>query len=118
MRIVSKIAAIAMMLLSSTSIAAANDVATLVKFANEGDKTFQALILGSARALEAVNAVLENEGQKRFFCTPDKLIMTGEQYIRILTDYVDNNPKAGTTTVNALGFVMIIAMKNVFPCDG
>lgn len=113
-----RIAAAVAMMATTVSIANANDIATLVKFANDDDKTFQALILGAARSLEAVNILLDQEGQRKFFCTPDNLIVTGDQYMRILTEYVDKNPKIGTTTVNGLGYVMIIAMKNVFPCEG
>jgi len=80
------------------------------------NKEFAALIIGGGRALESVNIYLDMAKSPMLFCVPKNLAITGDQYIRILSAFIEKNPKVGNLDLNSLGFGLILAMIDVFPC--
>ena len=61
-----------------------------------GDQVALVVIYGYATAYSWSNVKLEAEGQKPFYCPPDKLALTPEQTSSIFRRHLQAHPKDGT----------------------
>lgn len=111
------IAVCAALPMTAVSFAREATVADLVRFTETGHADFKASVLGGGRALEAANLLLEIQNKPSLFCQPRKLVITGDQWERILSAYVEENPKDGQMAIGNFGWVLLQAAIAAFPCD-
>ncbi len=90
-------------------------VATLLRDAKKGSEA-ETLVIGAASGLEAGNYRLMALGRPALFCPPKGLTITGDQWMRILRDFVKENSKAGEQEGKFFAIVMAEAIARVFPC--
>lgn len=54
------------------------------------------------------------EGQKAFYCPPQKLAMTPDQIVSVMRNYVIKNPDDGDLPA---GLALLNAIQETFPCE-
>jgi hypothetical protein len=91
-------------------------VKDVVRFAAMGDKEFLNLVVGVGRGVEGANVMsgLKDQGAA-LYCQPN-IAITGDQYVRIIENYVEGHPKQGSLNPSMIGVVMTLALKDAFPC--
>lgn len=82
-----------------------------------GDQQFLSIVTGAGRGLEGVNIDASLRNQPPIFCQPDKLAVTGGQYWRMLERFVEDNPKFADVDINLVGYALLRAMVDTFPCQ-
>ena len=60
------------------------------------------------------NGYIRANGDTSMYCQPEKLALSGQQYVEILRDHVRDNSRAGDLPV---GFAMLQALSSIFPCQ-
>jgi hypothetical protein len=68
---------------------------------------------GSAPLLPRPNAALSAEGQRKLFCSPDKLNLVDDQYVRVMRDFLKKVPAIRKETPS---LVLLLALQATFPC--
>jgi hypothetical protein len=51
------------------------------------------------------------------YCAPSKLGITPDQHVSILRKYVENHPADADRKPNEIGYVVLKALIDAFPCD-
>jgi hypothetical protein len=68
------------------------------------------------RALSSASAHAKSMFGKPFFCPPPSLRVTDDQYLQILTDYIDGSEFAKSRDVSEINIAMMYALGATFPC--
>lgn len=90
-------------------------VANLLIYA-EKDKEFSTLIVGAGRALEGVSMNLKMLDRPQFYCAPENLVITGDQYQRILKGFIEKNPRFGKNGRDVVWLGHATSDDGRFPC--
>lgn len=98
---------------AETSPQAIND---LIKMAR-GDKQLQSMVLGFGKGLEAANLKLEAIGRPTLYCVPGDQTIKSDQYIDIVSGYVQKHPEWGKIDGRILPEVLAQAMMDTYPCE-
>ena len=79
--------------------------------------TLKLALLGMANAYILTNYVLENKGEKKFFCLPEKFKLNSKNLISIADRQIKEDIKAGMD-VKKYGVHIFVfeGLKNTFPC--
>lgn len=103
-------------LLSSTAVKADPDsswvVDALDKSGQESDIA-KGYLLGAVDGLSWADARLFNRQHKHFYCQPKSLALQPAQIFSIFKSFVSKNPEQRSQPA---GFVMLLALQDVFPC--
>ncbi len=98
---------------AETQPLAVND---LIKMAS-GDTQLQSIVLGFGKGLEAANLKLAAIGRPMLYCAPGDLTIKSEQYINIVSSYVQKYPEWGKSDGRILPEVLAQAMMDTYPCE-
>lgn len=60
-----------------------------------------------------VNSSLEQDNQKPYFCPPRNLIITEDDEVQMLNEYIDDHPEAAKYPI---GLLLLQAYRSAFPC--
>ena len=80
-------------------------------------KSFDSWLAGNLSGIN--NTLLVNKSKydnKKFICTPDKLIITPDMAIQTLKDYVEADIIIDVKHLPA-GFILVLALERTFPCN-
>ena len=80
-------------------------------------KSFDAWLAGNLSGIN--NTLLINKSKydnKKFICTPDKLVITPDMAIQTLKDYVEADIIIDVKNLPA-GFILVLALERTFPCN-
>jgi hypothetical protein len=81
-----------------------------IRYAQDITKT---LIYGIGIGFFLANIELNNSQLPRLFCTPTKLALDTNNYIRILDDQIERTPYGPNTPI---GCILLDGLKATFPC--
>lgn len=70
-------------------------------------------INGIVDGLQWANTAVNNRGDQRLWCQPEKLSLSVEQTIVMLKQYVAENPRNADAPI---GLALLYAMRYTFPC--
>lgn len=87
----------------------------LIKMAS-GDTQLQNMVLGFGKGLEAANLKLKAIGRPTLYCAPGDLAIKSDQYISIVSGYVQKHPEWGKIDGRILPEVLVQAMMDTYPC--
>ena len=79
-------------------------------------KSFDAWLAGNLSGIN--NTLLINKSKydnKKFICTPDKLVITPDMAIQTLKDYVKADIIIDVKNLPA-GYILVLALERTFPC--
>lgn len=86
----------------------------LTKLASSSDEDlWKIYINGIVDGLQWPNTAVNNRGDQRLFCQPEKLSLSVEQTIVMLKQYVAENPRNADAPI---GLALLYAMRYTFPC--
>jgi hypothetical protein len=94
----------------------AHDVNELIRISEEDDR-FKGLLTGAGRAFDGLRAYNIINKKQPLYCQPQNLVITGDQYIRITSSFIEKYPNYGKLDLNAFGYVMLEALIDTFPCN-
>jgi len=60
------------------------------------------------------NGYIRAKGGTPMYCQPEELALSGQQYIEILRNHIQDNSQAGDLPV---GFALLQALSSIFPCQ-
>ena len=72
-----------------------------------------AYLQGLRTGLEWANTANHDMHQRFVYCAPSNIGLTLEQYVRVIKDYVNKNPKLNEMPA---GLAMVFAARDAFPC--
>jgi len=78
---------------------------------------FQFYILGVGTGFKWANAHLKNEKRPQLFCEPDKLALNGENFMDLLTGYIEHY-KPVIKDDWTVELMLLRALEEAFPCKG
>lgn len=73
-------------------------------------------VLGLGEGYMHANTKLKHRRQAPFYCQPPRLAMTADNYVRILDDYIEEQPKAADLSKITISLMMLEALEASFPC--
>jgi len=109
---------LALAMLSAVMPAKAQDRTTVANFLKDAktNENTAMIIEAAARGLEGANVYLEVAGRPLLYCVPKSLIITGDQYVQIVTDHIARFPEMGDYPASMLGLVLVASAAKSFPC--
>ena len=80
---------------------------------DRGDTLSLLVLDGYANGFEWANTYIEEQGQPRMFCPPERLAITAQQNADILRRHVARVPQSATAPA---GLALLFAYRATFPC--
>lgn len=74
------------------------------------------MISAAGEAYGWMNVEIKNRNQAQFYCPPGKLSIARDQYVQVLSDYIDKNPNTKTEDFKVWPFYLLKALEETFPC--
>ncbi len=106
-------------LAGANSVSAADDELTIAKFVDlaQHNAALTVAIGASGETWGFANAEMLSRNQAPFYCQPDKLAMTNDQYVQILARKVDEGtPQLKAKDFNIWPMVLLFGLQDTFPC--
>ncbi|TBG27788.1 hypothetical protein ELG79_22130 [Rhizobium leguminosarum] len=101
----------------ASSVAAADDV-TIGGFLQLGDTTpMRHLIIGVSSGLKGAAIELTVRHQPMLYCMTDGVVLDVDGQIVLFKNYVNLHPEVGKQDLGMIGWVMLQAMIEAFPCS-
>jgi hypothetical protein len=102
--------------MKTESVRAGRSEITVKQFRETKDETnFKIYINGVGRGFLWANVFLDRAGKPLLYCQPPKLALGSDNYIQLLTNYIDDNKHEvkDDAVVEAL---LLLALQEAFPC--
>ncbi|MGO4564820.1 hypothetical protein AB4Z52_07065 [Rhizobium sp. 2YAF20] len=105
-------------LLASGSAAYAGDIDTIADFLKAAHNNPQVLdeVIVSGKTWGIANAQLADRKMPMFYCQPERLSITRDQYLQIMDEMVITYPKLGALNWSGWPNLLLTGLERTFPC--